>query len=464
MSLTDQTRTLFDAIFGPPVVGRSGYTPELIRAGSGQSLVPENLEEYDRQLDAEKLDAIKQSTSKGFRILDINPNNLPRSEFLCVYSDQILRDYIGNDNITETTTIKYDNEGSPVNMQQIQSPYWRTVSFPVVGNFLKIEYLPVRQNAGSGTSGNFTNNLPDTTAPQNTTSQINGAYINAPNIAGENMILLDFENPSNVPHVVKNGMIFRTYFNQIYVTFKQLSPLIRITIGVNSEIEESPTPNVQSLALWDGKSYTKNSLLPPKPFCITDKDMFPFSTARGVRLEVLAPGQVLPVEVISNAGPPPASGIAAGLALFWITGFSAQLNMDAGVTAGGQFLTADIELMVVDVSNYPTLQLLERVACINCSILTQTSGIDCTSTVFNVAEPIRISLKQFESLYCRFMVLSSSGSAYPVYGKVQINGYCHGGLISAGAGLTNPTPYYLKKTLTENPYASDLERFGEPNV
>ena len=135
--LVGSIKDAFDSIIGASFV----TSPEAIRAQQNLSSNLENLSEDDNKLNADKLEAIKQSNSKGFRVLDINPNLLSRADFFCKYQDDVLRQYVGNENVYETSTIKFDNVGSPTNNQSIQSPYWRSIEIPIQGNYLKIELL-----------------------------------------------------------------------------------------------------------------------------------------------------------------------------------------------------------------------------------------------------------------------------------------------------------------------------------
>lgn len=462
--LVGDIKEAFDSILGESKVISTSI--ESIRSQQNLKSDVVNYSEQDRQLDADRLIAIKQSTSKGFRVLDINPNIMSKADFFCKYQDDVLRQYVGNENVVETGTVKFDNVGSPNNGANVQAPYWRSIEIPIQGSFLKIEFLPIRQNQSVGQSATQPTQFSSNTDPQNTTSEVNGAYFVSPEISSTNIILLDFENITISPLIVKNGMVYKTYFNSIILTFKQLSPLIRVTIGVESEIVDESTPP-QSLSLWDAKSFLDSTLQAPKPFCITDKD---FSGTYGLRTDLLPVGTPVYYQVITNPKStvsPTGPLVDRGMAIFWLTEFSAFMSSAIFPDAvNSSVQTFDVELFIIDTSNLPTLNVLERVAAVSCSFICGTGQFGPNSSQFQFNEPIRVCLKANQALYIRMLpVTRTMTGTTQIWLKWHIAGYCYGSLnaITDGTGI-NVGPYVPSKLLVENPYAADLVKYGVPNV
>lgn len=468
--LSEEIADVFDSLIGSAV--NSNYTPQGIRTSSNQTLDLENLSGSDRSLDIEKLEAIKQSTSKGFRVIDINPNLFTRADFSCVYTDTVLRDYVGNDNVLELSTVKYDNEGSPVTFQTTQAPYWRTYSIPIQGDFVKIEYLPIRQNPSFNSAFRGDVYIQPQVEPQNCTDQDGSdGYFNSGQISSDNIILVDFENPSSSPLIAKNGQVFKTYFTTLYVTFKQLSPRIRITVGVGSTIEDN-TEQINNLSIWNGKSFTRNSLQAPKPFCVNDKDITYTGGFQGIPLSPIVVGTYSFSEIIRNDeyfNPFSGTLLEPGLSVFWITQFSAKINFQNYPLAGSEIIADfDVDLVIMDTTTGLLTNVVERIATINCTAINSAVGTFASNTTFDPCEPIRVVMKQNQSLYLRILAISNVGPPNR-YLKFTLSGYAHGSLNSVfsspeGAFSVHIAPYYLSKSLAENPYPADLDRKGAPNV
>lgn len=479
MIVSDSVKKLFDSVLGEPLRANP-FSLESIRESQGISDELENFGSPTNEITSDVINSIAQSNSKGFRVLDINPNLLSRADFYCVYQDTILREYVGDDNLAQFNNFfgfsaKYDNEGdfgvcskpefnteiscvgaggvwTPGPLQSIQNPYWRTVSIPIVGNFLKIEYLPVRQNVGGGyvVPPNDTS-VESTVDPQNTLEFTSGVFPGSSQIAGTGLVLIDFENPSANPLIAKNGDVFKTPFTQVFITFKQLSPRIRITIGYNSEIVESKN-DPQSLSIWDGKSLTRNSLQAPKQFCIDSRDN---GSLPGYALQTTAAGGFFTVELVR--GFLPGLSVPNGLGVLWIDDFKFMISNNGGNT----YRTWDFELMIAENLGGGLWNFLERVSSGRCLI--DTARIELVQPEFKEAK--RIVLRETEALVLRCTAIENTVNAQVTSLRFQMSGYSHGSLIGfldPFTGHDQVLPFRFFRPLTENPYATDLERFGVP--
>lgn len=458
MIVSESVKKLFDSVLGEPLKANP-FSLEGIRESQGRSDELESFGSPTNEITSDVINSIAQSNAKGFRVLDINPNLLSRSDFYCVYQDTVLREYVGDDNMSEFNGLfglsaKYDNEGTPPSFQSIQSPYWRTVSIPVVGNFLKVEYLPVRQNIGTGfaTPPNDTILL-STVEPQNTLEIVSGVLPGSSQIAGTGLILLDFENPSTTPLIVKNGDVFKTPFTQVFITFKQLSPKIRITIGYNSEIVESKN-DPQSLSIWDGKSLTRNSLQSPKQFCIDTKDS---GSLIGFSIGAMVPGAFSDFELV--LGPNASSRPTDGLGVLWIDDFKFMVAATAAITSLKGY---DFELFVTENLGGGLHNVLERVTCGRCFL--DSTNFKFVQPEFKEAK--RIVLRQNEALIMRATCVYNVAPNVGTFLSFQVSGYSLGslfGVINPFTGVDQVWPFRFSRPLTENPYATDLERWGVPN-
>lgn len=413
------------------------------------------------ELEAEKINAIKQKTSKGYRILDINPNLLDRSDYFCVYDDFVLRDLFGNENLNESVSTKYDNEGSPVPGQPTQVPYFRTLQVPVEGTWLKVEFLPCRKNFARNSDFNLETVLTPTVEPQNTLEQ-NNTFDDVAPLSGEDIILLEFENPQGKPHVVRNGDVFRTYFTNLILTVKQNSPRIRVTVGFNSEIESTET-RPETLHIWKGHGIARESFLTPRPFLISDREANSTST-KGVAIAKTAGSQTNHVLVTNINGSFPGLGgtFPLGLHIGWITGFRGIFYSESFGVGDLYGLDADLMIAKVDPNLGTVTSVLEKV-CSLPFISQWTAGDSTVKENTYVGEPIRYQLRTGEALILRTSIIYGKVGAPDLWLKFSVNGYAFGTMKSASvSGLYTPfEPGFL---FTENAYPGDLDRYLAPRA
>lgn len=406
------------------------------------------------ELEAERINAIKQKTSRGFKTFDINPNLLSRGDFFCVYDDFVLSNFVGSQTPVETSIRKFDNEGAPINGQPVASPYWRTVEIPFEGTYLKVEYLPVRKNdveaiqfqTGSGVANGFTE-------PEVETQ--NSFDINY-NFSSEQLILVEFENPQGRPLIARHGTAFETYYSAAYVTFKQTSARIRITVGFNSKIE-TQDDRPANLSIWGGRGFTTDNTCLPKQFCLTDKDVYPLTTYAGLQLPTGIPFPTVSATVLSNRG---RNSKDFGVVPVWITSVECSAYYENAVTTLNS--TLDVDLYKWNVSS-ATGQAqgsvpLERILSGQLILSQNGTGNRLNDKFCWSGEPIRFSLKYGEGLVIMVRELFRAGdvsNAVSTRIKFSVVGYS----LSQIRVFQFDPPFsypYANTFLAENPWAQDL--------
>lgn len=406
------------------------------------------------QIAAEQIDAIKQTNSKGFRIIDIDPNQLTRSEYSCIYTQDILTNIIGQEIAFENGVYRFDNTGAATSGSTV-NPYWRTVNIGIPGNFLKIEILPVRPHdaalVGSLVGGFNPDYVKTNTEPQNT-NQENFAT----QIASKRDILLDFETPTANPVIVRDGDCFESTFTQIFLTFKQFMPRIRITIGYNSKVI-SNNDQPQSLAMWDGYGLSKEKHYHPSPFCQTEADVigsYSGIACGAATVTSLLMGNWLAADV-SN----PTRNINLGVGVLYITGFSGLGYLQAG----GDFINnTSFELFIADFdqSTLAITSLKKRIASFSVSMysvgVANGVGMTTQSQGANIVEPIRVTLNGGECIALR-LIPCFRNVAHNVFCKFEMTGYVMGGFSIMGAGRPSVNvrfkehPFPFDNNFTEYP-------------
>lgn len=415
--------------------------------GDGAPL--KNYGDTGHELEAEKIDAIKQKNSKGFTVYDIDPNNLDRENYQCSYNGDTLGRVLGYgyDSIfTPGSTLdSVTGIAGPVPINA-PVPYWRTVQIDRPGTWIKVEILDARFNETTyevlyAQPENRPNSTPQNTN-QNTGGNYDGSVVSS---AARRHILLDFESVSPAPHIVKSGDVFKTYFTSVFLTFKQMNCRIRVTIGYNSEVVETPS-SFQSLPFGTGEGFEKeiNYLT---PFCITQRDISPPTFG----LQIFATGSKYWC-LIQNPltyDPPTFQSYSTnkGVSVFWLTDFKTILS--SGTTYEG-----DIELCIgqydpASLTFQPTT-ILKRLAS---TFLKENSPMQSC-----IKEPVRVTLRAGQCLYLRTITAAFSGT---VLLKFALDGY----------GPTfrykdnNPTGNYCfvpNTFYSEVPFIGDIASIGMP--
>lgn len=436
----------------------------------------ENFGDTDHALDANKLDAIKQKNSKGFTVFDINPNNLSRDNYPCVYSGDTIGRILGYD---YTMLFNADTLDSVTNQDGIFGyapfPYWRSVEINKPGNWIKIEYLDARfNNQGFVNSPQPQNNISDT--PQNTNIDYSSWEYegNIIQTSAQQKILLDFENASPSPFVVKSGDTFETYFSSVVITFKQLSPLIRITIGYNSKVvERSNTTN--SLHLGNGHGYA-DQMHNLTPFCFSDRDFTqtPYYSNSYAGIYCNGTTTMYYPLVINPLLARSGRTYSHGLSMFYITDFKGFVYNTASTATAEDLWDCELVIGKYDNSStsmQPTLPLTKRIIGETYyNRFASSEPVFSSQGVTNLAEPIRVMLRPGEAIYLR--ITPSSVTNTSSLFKFFINGYgapmilqttFFGQTISSSGLSVGRCAFFLPTNFfTENPFPVDTGSYDMP--
>lgn len=427
-----------------------GINPVTIKAKTmvGKSPEPPKPSQFD--LSSDEIQSIIQTSQKGFRVIDINPNLLTREQNFCVYNQGDLNLFLGSEMTGVAAGYNQVDGNNTGNFTT--AAYWRTVELPVQGNFLKIEYLPTRLNTSDYVYQPANSLITPYYDAQNCSSAFQ-PYLGH-KYASDRMILLDFEETTTNPLIVKSGTCFRGYFTRLFLTIKQLSPRIRITVGFNSEIRED-FEKPRNLHLWNGHGLLENSYINPVPFCLSDRDDTTYTSGNGVPVAV---GTDYEKNLITAQY---ADGVSkdGGIAIGWITGFT-FLPFWSTVLGGSSVQNCfDAELFIYDNGTTTNVKRLASQSCFLNKIdpaMTMQSG----HSGYTLSEPIRFTLKPNQSLRIRLSLCFGSVTISPRI-KFGVQGYMLGGIRGSG-GLNNAFPFINDFMLTENPYPLDFDYLSSP--
>ena len=448
-----------------------GFTPAQIRQNSGQSLKVRAQDGASFQLKADELNAIKALNSKGFQVFDLTPQKTLRSDSFCAYSENDLFQLLGP-NQGGNLLQYFDASGSSGLNNPMIAPYWRTVFIPVIGTFLKVEYLPIRVGKQSGivSSNSSASNyqlIEDFNDVQNTNESQSNQY-NGNALSSDRIILIDFNNPTSAPIIAKPGDSFKTYFSGVYITFKQNSPRIRLTIGFNSEIE-SDDDKPMNLSMWKGQGLFQQTSA-PIPFCITDHDMIEgvggigLTVGGGSGYTAFAPLIANPSVIVDPVTPSASYNMQSGSVVFWITNIEMSLRNPSGAQC---LYTLFFETCILGTQStgYITgLSPQKKVYAIPAYCANVTVQ-DSKSISFN--DPVRVVLKKDEGFYLRIHAAFAS-ALQPLF-NITVSGYSMGKFqdisrYTSGSSYaaTLLTPFVLGHKFGEAPYPHDFDRAGGP--
>lgn len=450
----------------------AGYTPAAIRRMSGQSAQLTRVDDTSFKLESEKLEAIKQQSSKGFQVIDITPANVTREEAFCAYPGDVINQIIGvcpvsNINLVGSGDLFYDDaDGVFTSGTPVPVPYWRSVYLPIVGNFLKIEYLPSRIGVDTddiATSANDEGRIQDSSTPQDTNEPSfydfylpnSPGYYHANKISSDRMILIDFNEPSTRPLIAKHGERFKNYFSGVWITFKANSPRIRVTIGFNSEIS-TVDDRPKNLHLWRGHGVMNDSFVNPVPFSVSDFEAD--SSLSGLQMNSLIKEVCLFANPIANA-----KWEQNGLSLLWLTGGSLNWLQNTDTTPDARMINVSLYVKKLGVApNFTTgsvklKRLMTRSIC-----FTKNMTFSGTGDLV-IPEPIRIALRPDTGIFLRAVI--SFGVDNPaLFLKYSFDGYSLGPMQSYQPQLRNGGPQVPRYKLGENPYPIDLDDYRMPNI
>ncbi len=443
----------------------TGYTPAEIRKNSGQSLKVQSEESEAFKLKAAEIIAIQQLNQKGLQVVDVNPALISRMDNFCVYDGVLIQNLMGTENIFNVVqappNLVYDlaDPTSLTVSAGVVAPYWRSVFIPYTGNFLKVEYLNSRLAVDNSNLSATVQGISNYSEPQNTSelsaTPMTPNYFAANKLSSDKMIFLDFNNPTGNPIIAKHGDTFETYFSGFWLTFKQNSPRIRLTVGYNSKAN-SNSQLPENLHLWNGYGLKNNSTINPVPFCLTDCDI-PNETGPALRTTGW-PITATTTEYCLIANPAAVQNYQVdGLAVFFLNNFSSVVTTTSS-TATNHFVV--VELYVKNLGTAVTQYLtgstkIKRIL----SIPMAMTPANFATNSLDLAEPVRVTLRKNTGLFIRVTRTAAEDNIL----KFDLSGYSMGPLFYGRlVSNTQQAPFTPRYKFTENPYPIDLDDYGMP--
>lgn len=439
---------------------------------------------------AEELIAIQQRNSKGFRVIDVNPNLLSRADYYPQIPNDVLIEMFGPEGVTLLAGEYEDGVADNSSL-----PYWRTLELPISGNFLKIEHLPARVNDNRATYGGIGQIQATNTVVDNSDSFTDFS----PKHSSDRVFLLHFQDTKENPILAKHGDTFETEFTSVFITFKTLQPRFRVTIGSNSKSTHNDDRLFNSrIAYAPGTGLFSNQTGHMVPFCITNKDLNAFQlsffgTADYVTLQNTVPFNADLIQNVGNiinrcykAGGANTDYMRAQYVSAGNYQFTNDQTSGACAVAGGNFTAnnfssdgmtigwinslsfswgaqnealtgtgiTDIYLEIVRYTAAGNAVTVRRLLSLgNAGKYTQTHNM-----VKTPIEPVRFCLNPLDALR---VAITTSGAL--IYAKFAIEGYTYGSLAGLGVVSGFPAcPFASKLKVTENPYPNDFSTSGNP--
>ncbi len=461
-----------------------GFGPDTRNMGPMQSPGPDPFSQ-----NPDDIHSIAQVSSTPFKIVDIQPYYVDVATYPCIYKKDVLTQLLGPEGISEedfndTGLTTPPSFGIRVIQTDEAGNYWRTVALPFVGNFLKIESLPLR-NIGIGSYDILnSNNLPNPevippasdiskSGPGNvagwTTANVvdqdywyteaHGGINYYPNAAqatthmSKQIFLVSFDSQNAIPLVTYSGTVFKCPYNQVFVTFKTGAGPIRVTSGYNSEIIDRP-PDVDgnsNMAMRSPNGFLERPLLHFVPFCVTGDD----SEAGLTRIAVNASATktyviTQPLGTISPEASNFHQDTRKGIGVMWISSFN--FVSDPEVTAVNHW--AKVTLYISDTSG--TLRRLVYRRSFFAYPENGTTGHLSHIHDISFSAPIRVCLHQNEQL--RIAIVNGDGTGH-LYCAYTIQGYTYGRwrYENMNAG-DKQVPMVLLDIVNEHPYPLDNQR------
>lgn len=291
------------------------------------------------QLEAERLNAIRQRQSRGFTIFDINPGLATSQNYPVTLPYEFLFD--------GTNFIPADDDSLTKN--------FRSIPIDIAGNFVKVEFIYENNSQANAFNGvntrpaakikyeqaykNFTiiNGIP---YPNPADLVTNYASYDFDNFA-RNKVFIGFNDTISKPHLVtRSGDSFSTYFSSLIIHFNVGCPKIRVTIGFNSEKHDGPTDapiNAQLHLLGSGRLF-KDFDSPLVPFNITSGDNTTPYDVRGIAYFAAVATQVSSRILIGNPTQITNLGTSdLGYSVLFITALQFSALRNAAINLGVTF-------------------------------------------------------------------------------------------------------------------------------
>lgn len=352
MGFFDDLRKTIDSVLGVP--GGSGILGEdqYLNRDGVHPMSDEGLKAPDaspHQTSLADAIAIQQTRSSQFNTFNISPFNLDKTAYPCQVSLQKIFDLLGVDGETVGAF-----PGDATNLQSAQINPWRTVVISTPGNFLKLEFLPTKMNRlpvnGGWPNGPIISGstICNTNEDHNSLSGLiaSGLYGGSHNpdhmranglfeIFANNSIIVQFESTDAPMLLAKHGDIFKTPFNQVYLTVKSGMPRFQVVVGYNSEIVSNNTNRLLNAnpAYGGGSGLWDNSPRHCTPFSVCHSlYMGSFSSTPSTYASTSVGGNTyVKKDIFTNMN---SSAYQKGSAFGWIT------SLSLAIAAGG---SADTE-------------------------------------------------------------------------------------------------------------------------
>ncbi len=441
------------------------------------------------------IESINQVSSTPFKIVDIQPYYVDAATYPCIYKKELLTQLVGPEGIFEEDFNATQQTATPAIIRLTQTDesgaYWRTVALPFVGNFLKIESLPLK-NISIGDFDVYNSlNLPNPEfmSPASDISKSSGMtgpggstplagstpnvvdqdfwytfstgginyYPNASvamNHMSKQMFLVSFDSQNAIPLVAYSGTVFKCPYNQVFITFKTGAGPIRVTSGYNSEIVDRP-PDVDgnsNLAMRSPTGFLERPLLHFVPFCTGTANVGAAGIDNG-----LTGGNKLTYVVVEPLGTisPEASNFhqdtRKGVSVLWITNISAAVATDPDTGLN----SCNLCLYIGD-SSKTLRRIVWQKTFISYNAAANANNVFQSDISFAI--PIRVCLKTpSEFLYLQHFNSGSSGETK--YLSFSMTGYTYGRWrFENMAKVSNFTPMVLLDLMNEHPYFLDSQR------
>lgn len=418
----------------------------------GSPIIPQDT---PSDLDVQTFKNIQQKRSQSFNTVDIISFNADPNLFRCRIRKEVLYELLGYEAEDETTI----GIGGP------QGGAWRTFELPIMGNFLRLDFLNAKRNMNNGSNLNARFNSQEshtyvwTLGATTVGSQLvwrplapnNAAFQSAaPDVLSTSLmsrvVLVQFDDPNSPPIIAKDGQCFDTSFSTVYVTMKVNTPRLRVTSGFNAKIYGAEDARIMNAnpVYGPGHGLWNNPDIHCVPFSISINGINTRPTMDSVNANATDTFNVIYQQALFN--PTPANALVkGGVGVLWIHGFNFTGTGNTGSSyivkvslahMRNNFGTFNKELWSMPIS-WKEVQLT-------------ASGVVADAFNYHIVfpKPIRVNLQPGDGV----MVQVDNGASGAALNYLwSFFGYSYGPL--SGGGF--PTaPYYLN-TLTEDPFPVD---------
>lgn len=402
----------------------------------------------NRKASSEEIAAVIQNRTRAFDIIDINPYLLTRDNYANIPPLSTIAAKVGYES---------ENDAS-ASTNPLYDTGWRTVQLPILGTFLKIEFLPSQINIPNPLNSADVNQYqkPDYTEVK---SIAPGNRVYSVPYMSNRTVLLQFDDPQAPLFLAKEGDIFKVPFSTVYVTCKTYVPRFQVIYGFNAEVASPSDNRVMNSqpAFGPGHGLWENPHRHCSPFCFTNQDQNPDKNYSSVGLWSLNPNteQSFTMFDLTNSSP-----LAIGNATGWITSISLCVGTVDGTNNGSCF--GDLYVYCLDNIGTARKLLCSIPYIIAGQYDTQSHNNFFTSKTF--AQPIRFSLQNHlpvgsatNSFMPKLILACTNGSTatLPAFVKWSIEGYVYGSINRSGRTSTTGGGQYLLELQTTNPFPLD---------